>query len=98
MLKVANRIKVKSLNLRTLTDVSMTERSDGSGVITFGPQMANAFITGAWMGWMSNSAGSNFEQIENAKRGCAFRAFRRGRHTTAELSDELCGSQSAGNG
>ena len=28
---------VKSLNLRTLTDVSLHERPDGSGTITFGP-------------------------------------------------------------
>jgi hypothetical protein len=27
---------VKSLNLRTLTDISLSERSDGSGTITFG--------------------------------------------------------------
>ena len=30
--------KVKSLDLRTMTDVSMTERSGGSGTITFGAQ------------------------------------------------------------
>ncbi len=29
--------KVKSLNLRTLSDVSLTEKADGSGTITFGP-------------------------------------------------------------
>jgi hypothetical protein len=29
--------RVKSLNLRTLSDVSMEERRDGSGTITFGP-------------------------------------------------------------
>ena len=28
--------EIKSLNLRTLTDVSLSERSDGSGTITFG--------------------------------------------------------------
>src|SRR5258708_30915992 len=29
--------EIKSLNLRTLTDVSLTERGDGSGTITFEP-------------------------------------------------------------
>ena len=42
--------RVKSLNLRTLTDVSLVERTDGSGTITFGA--ANPY---AWwfhgMGW-----------------------------------------------
>ena len=58
--------KVRSLDLRTMSDISMIERSDGSGVITFGPQM-NAFLAVAWMGWMNNNAGSNFEQIEHVK-------------------------------
>lgn len=46
---------VKSLNLRTLSDLSMTEKRDGSGSITFGPThpLASFFggtswPTGAW--------------------------------------------------
>jgi hypothetical protein len=41
--------KVKSLDLRTMSDVSMTERSGGSGTITFGPQ--NPYQHFAAMGW-----------------------------------------------
>jgi hypothetical protein len=29
--------KITSLNLRTLSDISLTEKSDGTGTITFGP-------------------------------------------------------------
>jgi hypothetical protein len=43
--------KVKSLQLRTLTDVSMTQRGDGSGTITFGPiQFASTFTGTSWPG------------------------------------------------
>ncbi len=31
--------QIKSLQLRTLTDVSLTESKDASGTITFGPQL-----------------------------------------------------------
>ncbi len=37
--------EVKSLNLRTLTDVSLSERGDGSGTITFGA----LYPMGRWM-------------------------------------------------
>jgi hypothetical protein len=43
------RRTVKSLNLRTLSDVSMTERPDGSGTITFGH--------GSFFPWSFQSAG-----------------------------------------
>jgi hypothetical protein len=36
--------KVKSLNLRTLTDISMDQKFDGTGNITFGP-------TTPWSNW-----------------------------------------------
>ena len=44
--------KVKSLNLRTLTDLSMSEKSDGSGTVTFGPThpLAAFFGAAAWPG------------------------------------------------
>jgi hypothetical protein len=59
--------KVKSLDLRTMTDVSMTERSDGSGTITFGaqPQFSSLARTG-WPGLGNNSAPS-FDLVENVK-------------------------------
>ena len=46
--------QIKSLSLRTLTDVSLTERGDGSGTITFGPQFPYPFgrqgNIGGWPG------------------------------------------------
>jgi hypothetical protein len=59
--------KVKSLNLRTLSDVSLTEKHDRSGTITFGP--ANPMY--AWWGgtaWpgMPQPA-RTFEMIPEAK-------------------------------
>jgi hypothetical protein len=62
------RRKVKSLDLRTMTDVSTTERADGSGVITFGPQIIDPFMGrgfGPFVG--NNSAGPSFDQIDQAK-------------------------------
>ncbi len=45
--------KLKSLNLRTLSDISMSEKSDGSGYITFGPTYPfMAFLGGAAWGSM----------------------------------------------
>lgn len=59
---------VKSLNLVTLTDVSLTEKSDLSGTITFGPenQMANFFGGNSFPGMGGNNV-PKFELIENAK-------------------------------
>jgi hypothetical protein len=51
-----------------MTDVSITERADGSGVITFGPQIVNPCMgrgLGPYTG--NSSAGPSFDQIENAK-------------------------------
>jgi hypothetical protein len=43
---------VKSLAVETLSDVSMTERRDGSGTITFGPAppFYSWFAGGGWPG------------------------------------------------
>lgn len=59
---------VKSLTLRSLTDVTLTERGDGSGSITFGP----APVSGMWVmrpSWPNNSAYQppSFDLIEDAK-------------------------------
>ena len=40
------RRSIKSLNLRTLADVSLTERPDGSGTITFGSEAAEVAQSG----------------------------------------------------
>jgi hypothetical protein len=60
--------QTKSLQLRTLTDVSLTQRADGSGSITFGPTFSmNAFFpAGAWPG-MGRYASPSFDLIEHAK-------------------------------
>jgi hypothetical protein len=60
--------RVKSLDLRTMTDVSMTERSDGSGTITFGPQNPYQHLSGMWgpgMGYGFATPG--FELVEQVK-------------------------------
>jgi len=59
--------EIKSLNLRTLTDVSLSERGDGSGTITFGPVLP----MGRWgpAGWpgVGRYAPPAFDMIERAK-------------------------------
>jgi hypothetical protein len=57
---------VKSLQLRTLSDVTLDERSNGSGTITFGPSLPWARGYGfAWPG--SASMSPAFEAIGDAK-------------------------------
>ncbi|HEY3854676.1 MAG TPA: PH domain-containing protein [Verrucomicrobiae bacterium] len=59
--------QVKSLQLRTISDVSLTEKSDGSGTITFGPTpFGNFFGSGSWPGGNRNAPPS-FDMIEHAK-------------------------------
>lgn len=60
--------KLKSLNLRTLSDITFSNKSDGSGSITFGPQHPMS----SWMGGMSwpgmgQYQSPMFEFIKNAK-------------------------------
>ncbi len=58
----------KSLNLRTLTDVSLSARSDGSGTIIFGPvyPIGRWMPTGSWPG-AGRYAPPAFDMIEGAK-------------------------------
>ena len=60
--------QTKSLQLRTLTDLSLTECSDGSGTITFGPThfMDSFFPVGSWPG-RRRYAPPAFDLIERAK-------------------------------
>ncbi|HEY2341539.1 MAG TPA: PH domain-containing protein [Chthoniobacteraceae bacterium] len=60
--------QTKSLQLRTLTDVSLTQRGDGSGTITFGPaHFMNAFFpAGSWPG-AGRYAPPAFDFIDQAK-------------------------------
>ncbi len=57
----------KSLNLRTLTDVTLNEHRDGTGTITFGPQIVSrALYQGmAWPGMQLTPA---FEMIPDAAK------------------------------
>jgi hypothetical protein len=62
--------RTKSLNLRTLSDISLTERSDGSGTITFGPTAP--FALGMWFpsyswSWAHQYVSPAFEMIDRAK-------------------------------
>lgn len=60
--------KVKSLNLRTLTDISLTERSDHSGTINFGatnPMLS--WFGGMWWPGMEQYNEPKFELVPNAK-------------------------------
>jgi Bacterial PH domain len=60
--------QTKSLQLRTLTDISLTQRNDGSGTITFGPTffMNGFFPGGSWPG-AGRYAPPSFDQLDGAK-------------------------------
>ncbi len=60
---------VKSLNLKTMSDVSLSEKSDGHGTITFGQenQMMSMFMGGSFPD-MDGSTVPKFELIKDAKQ------------------------------
>lgn len=62
------RKQVKSLSLRTLTDISLSESAKGDGSITFGNSFPFAFMFGgmAWPG-MDQYLGPRFDLIQQAK-------------------------------
>jgi hypothetical protein len=59
----------KSLPLRTLSDVSLSERGSGEGTITFGAASAFASIFAPFGGWpgMGSQMGPRFDSIPGAK-------------------------------
>ncbi|WP_235532040.1 PH domain-containing protein [Pelomonas sp. Root1237] len=61
--------KVKSLSLRTLTDLSLSEARSGEGTITFGAQHPMAAMFGGMRGWpgAEQNLGPSFDLILNAK-------------------------------
>ncbi len=60
--------KVKSLNLRNLPELTLNEKSDGSGTITFGATNAfNAWGNSSWSGTQQTQVPS-FEMINNARQ------------------------------
>lgn len=60
---------VKSLNLKTMSDVSLTEKSSGNGTITFGQEdhVMSMFMGGGLMG-AGGSLVPKFELVEDAKQ------------------------------
>jgi hypothetical protein len=60
--------EVKSLTLSGLTDISLQERNDRTGTITFGAQggVPRWFATSGWPG-MNKQLAPAFEMIENAR-------------------------------
>lgn len=60
--------KIKTLNLQTISDISLTEGKDRKGTITFGPtpQFYAAFGGTSWPG-MGQQAVPSFDSIENAR-------------------------------
>jgi len=61
--------KVKSLNLKTLSDIALSESSNGEGTISFGPQAAGRFGFVGMAGWpgAGQFMGPRFDLIQNAK-------------------------------
>ena len=59
--------QTKSMQLRTLSDVTLTERRDGSGTITFGPQSPMAYRAPAGWPGASRYAAPAFDMIDGAK-------------------------------
>jgi hypothetical protein len=57
----------KSLNVKTLTDVTLQERPNGTGTITFGPTYPMAAMT-AGFAWPGLPQVPSFEMIPDAKR------------------------------
>ena len=61
--------QIKSLTLATLSDISLTERSNGSGIITFGLGSSSSswFGRSSWRG-TNNQQAPNFDIIENVRK------------------------------
>jgi hypothetical protein len=59
--------QTKSLQLRSLSDISLSERTDGSGTVTFGPQYLMApRVPAGWPG-AGHYAAPSFDLIDRAK-------------------------------
>jgi hypothetical protein len=69
--------KVKSLNLRTLSDLSLSEGKGNEGTISFGGSFPFAGLFGGFSGWPGMGAflGARFEQISGAR--AVFEVIRR---------------------
>lgn len=79
--------RTKSLNLRTLSDVSLSERADGSATITFGPSLVTGpvFPSRSWPG-ARRYAPPAFEMIDSA--GEVYDLVRQG--TEKSVASQVC--------
>jgi hypothetical protein len=62
------RPTLKSLGLQTLSDVSVTERRDGSGTILLGPTPSGTMMMFGSRSWPNGAQVPSFELIPDAKR------------------------------
>jgi len=61
--------KVKSLNLRALPEMTLDQKSDGSGAITFGAvEKVSRWDPNGFAGRRSRSVSPRFEMLEDAKK------------------------------
>lgn len=60
---------VKSINLKTITELSLSERGDGTGTITFGAQHPMAALFGGMSSWpgAEQAFGPRFELVPGAR-------------------------------
>jgi len=60
---------VKSLNLKAISEISLSERSDGSGTIAFGPQHPMASMMGGMSAWPGTAQylGPRFDLVAQAR-------------------------------
>jgi hypothetical protein len=74
--------QIKSLNLRTISDVSLSEKTGGRGSISFGPSIRPSWLPGGGAAWpgMSSTA-PTFELIEDARS--VFEVIRKAQTTAA---------------
>lgn len=72
--------EVKSLDLRTLSDITLQERRDGSGTITFGPTHPFAALY-AGTAWPGMAQAPSFEMIPDARR--VYELIREAQRSTA---------------
>jgi hypothetical protein len=60
--------ELKSLNIRTLSDVTVSEKPDGSGTITLGPtDLRSGMMSGIGMQWPGLKQVPQLEFIENVQ-------------------------------
>ena len=57
---------IKSLNIRTLSDIELNEKGDGSGTISFGPKNPLMIWGGGFEGWPGMPASPQLTMIPNA--------------------------------